>query len=179
MLMLLRRNFAGRKETRRWRQCGDDEQNRGEKAMRLGKLILRKDRESLPFWCKCDLRFDVRRGDSVFLCCAIRAVLCPCGAARCVDAWSNFSLRVRYTSPPGLENKNSRQDAGASLQTGTAGSRGESPCGPIQWRPDQSSARRMELLGLDGSYLTLAVWPAATRPRCLASSRPVMSCAVS
>lgn len=35
----------------------------------------------------------------------------------------------------------------------------------VQCNPDQSSARRIELLGFDGSYLTLAVWPAAIRPR--------------
>jgi hypothetical protein len=48
-----------------------------------------------------------------------------------------------------------------------------------QCKPDQSSARRIELLGFAGSYFTLAVWPAATRVRCSFPSRPVMSCAVS
>ena len=48
-----------------------------------------------------------------------------------------------------------------------------------QCRPDQSSASRMELLGLEGSYFTLAVCPAATRSRCNCSSRPEMSWAVS
>jgi hypothetical protein len=49
----------------------------------------------------------------------------------------------------------------------------------FQCRPDQSSASRIELLGFDGSYFTLAVWPAAMRLRWAASSRPVMSWAVS
>jgi hypothetical protein len=48
-----------------------------------------------------------------------------------------------------------------------------------QCRPDQSSASRIELLGFEGSYFTLAVWPTAARLRCRRSSRPVTSCAVS
>lgn len=45
-------------------------------------------------------------------------------------------------------------------------------------RPDQSSATRIESLGFDGSYFTLACCPAISRSNCTWLSRPVMSCAV-
>src|SRR6267142_68731 len=47
-----------------------------------------------------------------------------------------------------------------------------------QRNPDQSSATRMESLGLAASYLMLAGWPATRRSRRTWLSSPVMSCAV-
>jgi hypothetical protein len=51
-----------------------------------------------------------------------------------------------------------------------------------QWgvyrNPDQSSATRMESLGLDGSYFTLACWPLTRRSNFTWLSSPVTSCAV-
>jgi len=56
------------------------------------------------------------------------------------------------------------------------------PGGTSTWRsyliPDQSSATRMESLGFDGSYFTLAGWPATRRSARTWLSNPVMSCAV-
>jgi hypothetical protein len=49
----------------------------------------------------------------------------------------------------------------------------------FQRKPDQSSAMRMELLGLEGSYLMLAGSPVMMRSRPARPSRLVMSCAVS
>src|ERR1700676_871310 len=51
------------------------------------------------------------------------------------------------------------------------------PC-EVQRKPDQSSATRIESLGLEGSYFTLAGWPATSRSKRICPSRPVMSCAV-
>jgi hypothetical protein len=51
-----------------------------------------------------------------------------------------------------------------------------------QWgvyrNPDQSSATRIESLGLDGSYFTLACWPLTSPSNFTWLSRPVTSCAV-
>src|SRR5215470_8612904 len=49
---------------------------------------------------------------------------------------------------------------------------------PLQRKPDQSSATRMESTGLEGSYLMLAGCPGTRRSRRTWLSRPVMSCAV-
>lgn len=49
----------------------------------------------------------------------------------------------------------------------------------FQRKPDQSSAIRMELLGLEGSYLMLAGSPVMMRSSPAWPSRQVMSCAVS
>jgi len=49
----------------------------------------------------------------------------------------------------------------------------------FQRKPDQSSAIRMELLGLEGSYLILAGSPVMIRSSPARPSRLVMSCAVS
>jgi hypothetical protein len=48
-----------------------------------------------------------------------------------------------------------------------------------QRKPDQSSAMRMELLGLEGSYLILAGRPVMMRSIPARPSRLVISCAVS
>ena len=47
-----------------------------------------------------------------------------------------------------------------------------------QRNPDQSSATSIESLGFEGSYFTLAGWPATSRSKRICPSRPVMSCAV-
>ena len=47
-----------------------------------------------------------------------------------------------------------------------------------QRKPDQSSATRMESLGLAASYLMLAGCPATSRSSRIWLSRPVISCAV-
>lgn len=44
-----------------------------------------------------------------------------------------------------------------------------------QRKPDQSSATRIESLGFEGSYFTLAGWPATSRSKRICPSRPVMS----
>src|SRR6266852_7186508 len=49
---------------------------------------------------------------------------------------------------------------------------------PNQRKPDQSSATRIESVGLEGSYLMLAGWPATSLSKRTWLSRPVMSCAV-
>src|SRR5271156_5752828 len=47
-----------------------------------------------------------------------------------------------------------------------------------QRKPDQSSATSIESLGFDGSYFTLAGWPATSLSKRICPSRPVISCAV-
>jgi hypothetical protein len=68
-----------------------------------------------------------------------------------------------------IERKNARFVA---LATGRARQWG------VYRNPDQSSATRMESLGLDGSYFTLACWPLTRRSNFTWLSRPVTSCAV-
>lgn len=70
---------------------------------------------------------------------------------------------------------------GASQSGGRAASVNDAPRSlehECYRKPDQSSATRMESLGLEGSYFTLACCPAIRCSNFTWLSSPVMSCAV-
>src|SRR5215469_14559459 len=97
---------------------------------------------------------------------------CFIGAPFCAGCCQSISHSLGYRYAPGEIKRFLRGSRACATGVGAAGN-----TAPHR-NPDQSSATRMESLGFEGSYFTLACCPATSLSNRTWLSKPVTSCAV-